>query len=192
MIARHILFFKPKLLKKAQCEKLFGASKIWTACEIKFCSTRQIFHFYAVNLCCWCIEKEVEGRNVTAFLSSTIEVVWRKTLCINVLTIQSVHTRCDARSRGWSRLLPAGAGSERRGEGGGVLRAHAAVRLQRHRHVFPARAILHLPQPADSPGAPPQDRRRLKSRRPARKRWSARFRLPAFQTSRFNVTDKCT
>lgn len=68
-----------------------------------------------------------------------------------------------ARTVAEAAFLRAGAGSERRGEGGGFLRADSAVRLQRDRDVLPARAVLHLPQPTDSPGPPPQDRRRLRA-----------------------------
>lgn len=68
-----------------------------------------------------------------------------------------------ARTVAEAAFLRAGAGSERRGEGGGFLRADAAVRLQRDRDVLPARAVLHLPQPTDPPGPPPQDRRRLRA-----------------------------
>lgn len=53
---------------------------------------------------------------------------------------------------------PAGAGSERRREGGGFLRANAAFRFKRDRHLFPPGSALHLPEPADSTSPPPQDR----------------------------------
>ncbi|TNN64594.1 hypothetical protein EYF80_025221 [Liparis tanakae] len=57
-----------------------------------------------------------------------------------------------------------GAGSEHRGEGGGFLRADAAIRLQRDSDLLPAGSLLHLPQPADSTSPPSQDRCRLTPR----------------------------
>lgn len=63
--------------------------------------------------------------------------------------------------------LSSGAGSEYRGQGGGFLRANAAVCVQRDRHVFPPRPLLHLPEPADFTSAPPQDRSRLIRWRPS-------------------------
>ena len=57
-------------------------------------------------------------------------------------------------------LFP-GAGSEHRREGGGFLRADAAIRLQWDSDVFPPGSLLHLPKPTDSASTPSQDRCRL-------------------------------
>lgn len=58
-----------------------------------------------------------------------------------------------------------GAGSEHRGEGGGLLRAYPAICLQWDSNVFPPSSLLHLPKPTDSPSSPPQDRCCLNLRR---------------------------
>lgn len=69
--------------------------------------------------------------------------------------------------------LSSGAGSECRGEGGGFLRADAAVCVQWDSRVFPPRSALHLPKPADFASAPSQDRSRLIHRRSRRQRSGA-------------------
>lgn len=55
-------------------------------------------------------------------------------------------------------FLYVGAGLEHRGEGGGFLRANAAICVQWDRYMFSTCSLLHLPQPTDSASSPSQDR----------------------------------